>query len=70
MKKRITITLDEKILKNIDPVIDRIYIRNRSQAIEFLIGKTLGENKTAVVLATGPAKNLKIGNLLNFTIEK
>jgi len=60
MKKRLTITLDEKILKNVDSVVDRIYIRNRSQAIEFLIGKTLGENKIAVILATGPSKYLKI----------
>lgn len=60
MKKRITITIDEKILKNVDSVIDRLYIRNRSQAIEFLIEKTLGKNKVAVILATGPAKYLKI----------
>ncbi len=60
MKERVTITLDQKILKNIDSIIDRIYIRNRSQAIEFLIRKTLGENKIAVILATGPSKNLKI----------
>jgi len=62
MKKRITITLNEKILKNVDSVVDRIYIRNRSQAVEYLIEKTLGENKTAVILATGPSKNLKISN--------
>jgi NDP-sugar pyrophosphorylase family protein len=60
MKKRITITLNEKILKSVDSVVDRIYIRNRSQAVEFLIEKTLGENKIAVILATGPAKNLRI----------
>ena len=60
MKKRLTITLDEKILKNVESIIDRLYIRNRSQAIEFLIGKTFGENKTAVILATGPSKYLKI----------
>ena len=60
MKTRLTITLDEKILKNVDSVVDRIYIRNRSQAIEFLVGKTLGENKLAVILATGPSHQLKI----------
>lgn len=60
MKRRITITLDEKILKNVDSVIDRLYIRNRSQAIGFLIEKTLGENKTAVILATGPSNYLRI----------
>lgn len=60
MKERLTITMDEKILKNVDSVIDRLYIRNRSQAIEFLIGKSFGENKIAVILATGPAKDQKI----------
>ncbi len=60
MKKRVTITLDEKILKNVDSVVDRLYIRNRSQAVEFLIEKTLGENKVAVILATGPSNQLKI----------
>lgn len=60
MKKRITITVDEKILKNADSIIDRLYIKNRSQAIEFLIKKTLGESKIAVILATGPFESLKI----------
>lgn len=60
MKKRVTVTLDEKILKNVDAVVDRIYIRNRSQAVEFLVEKTLGENKTAVILASGPAEGLWI----------
>jgi len=60
MKKRLTITLDEKILKNVDSVIDLLYIRNRSQAIEFLVGKSLGENKVAVILASGPSEQLKV----------
>ena len=46
MKKRVTITVDEKILKNADSIIDGIFIRNRSQAIEFLIKKSLGEDKS------------------------
>ena len=60
MKKRLTISIDEKILKNVDSIVDRIYIRNRSQAFEFLVEKTLGENKVAVILATGPSHQLKI----------
>ncbi len=60
MKKRITITLDEKILKNVASVVDRLYIRNMSQAVQFLIEKTLGENKVAVILATGQSNALKI----------
>ncbi len=61
MKRKITITLAEKILKNVDSIIDFIYIRNRSQAVEYLIEKTLQENKTAVILATGPSDSLRIG---------
>lgn len=60
MKERITVTLDGKILKNIDSIVDRLYIRNRSQAVEYLIKKTLGENKIAVILATGPSEYLRI----------
>ena len=60
MKKRISITVDEKILKNVDSIVDRLYIRNRSQAVEYLIKKTLGEEKIAVILATGPAQYLNV----------
>ena len=62
VKQKITITLAEKILKNVDSIVDRLYIRNRSQAVEYLIEKTLGEAKTAVILATGPERNLRIGH--------
>jgi len=61
VKKKITITLADKILKNVDSIVDRLYIRNRSQAVEYLIEKTLGEDKTAVILATGPEKDLRVG---------
>ncbi len=61
VKRKITITIDEKILKNVDAIIDRLYIRNRSQAIEHLVEKTLSEEKKAVILATGPGEFLRIG---------
>ena len=60
MKEKVTITIDKKILRNVDAFIDRIYIRNRSQAIEYLLEKRMDENKTAVILATGPSENLRI----------
>ncbi len=62
MKKKITISIDEKVLKNIDTIIDRIYIRNRSQAIEHLIENSFVREKVAAILATGPSEELKIGN--------
>ncbi|MBT5423433.1 hypothetical protein HOK76_03005 [archaeon] len=45
MKKKISITISEKTLHDIDNIIDYIYIRNRSQAIELLVNNALGENK-------------------------
>ncbi len=60
MKKKISITMDENILKDIDAIIDNIIIRNRSQALEFLAKNALGENKTAVVLSGGDESSLKI----------
>ncbi len=60
MKEKITISLDRKILKNVDSLVDNVYIRNRSQAVEYLLEKRLYEDKVAVILATGPRKKLQI----------
>ncbi len=59
-KIKISITINEKTLQDIDSIIDNIYIRNRSQAIEHLAKNALGENKTAVILLGGPEEHLKI----------
>ena len=59
-KAKISITINEKTLHDIDSIIDNIYIRNRSQAIEHLIKNTLGENKTAVILLGGIEEHLRI----------
>ncbi len=60
-KTKISITINEKTLQDINSIIDNIYIRNRSQAIEHLIRNALGENKTAVILLGGDEKYLRIG---------
>ena len=59
-KSKISITISEKTLKDIDSIIDNIYIRNRSQAIEHLAKNALGENKSAVILLGGAEERLKI----------
>lgn len=64
MKEKISITIESKILKEIEPLIDGIRIRNKSQAVEFLIRKSLSEKRTAVILAGGPEDKLKIGGVL------
>ncbi|NTV23089.1 MAG: hypothetical protein HGA85_01790 [Nanoarchaeota archaeon] len=61
MKSKISITLSEKTLKDIDSLIDNIYVRNRSQAIELLVNSALGENRVAVILCGGPEEDLAIG---------
>lgn len=61
MKRKISITIEDDILKKIDAVIDNIIIRNRSQAIEYLAKNSLGENRSAVLLSGGAEEKLKIG---------
>jgi NDP-sugar pyrophosphorylase family protein len=62
VKQKISITIDEKLLKEIDKAIDNIYIRNRSQAIERFISNSVGEEKTAVILAGGEEERIRIGS--------
>lgn len=59
-KIKISITINEKTLQDIDSIIDNIYTRNRSQAIEHLVRNSLGENKTAVILLGGIEKYLEV----------
>ena len=60
MKKKISITISEKTIGEVDGIIDKIYIRNRSQAIEHLVKNALGENKAAVIMCGGDESKLKI----------
>jgi NDP-sugar pyrophosphorylase family protein len=53
-KKRLTITLEETILKRVDSFIDGEKIRNRSHAIEFLLSQAFQRRlNQAVILAAG-----------------
>ena len=61
MKEKISITIDKGILKNVDSFIDRLFISNRSQAIEILLKNYLDKSKPAVILLGGPENRLKIG---------
>src|SRR3989338_7073153 len=62
MKKKISITISDGIAKRVDTFIDRLFIRNRSQAIESILKNALDKNKIAVILLGGPEEKLKIGN--------
>jgi len=77
MRDRITITIRDDVLKQVDRSIDGLSIRSRSQAIEFLLTKLLSDFKlkNALVLAGGKnsAKfllDLKGKTLLERVIEQ
>ena len=62
MKKKISITISDGIAKRVDTFIDRLFIRNRSQAIESILKNALDKNKIAVILLGGDEEKLKIGD--------
>lgn len=62
MKDKISITINEKVLRDIDSLVDNIYIRNRSQAIEHLIKKALKESRIAVILADNKPSPKRVKN--------
>lgn len=62
MKKKISITINEKTYSRIESIIDNLLIRNVSQAIEYLVDKALGEEKEAVILFGGDENSLKISD--------
>ncbi|MEK6959397.1 MAG: sugar phosphate nucleotidyltransferase [archaeon] len=63
MKNKISITLDENIISGIDALVDGIYIRNKSQAIEYLLKKTLSGSNKAIFLCGGTPKRTESGKL-------
>ncbi len=59
-RSRITITLDGQLLNEVDALIDGETIRNRSHAIEFVLGQYLQPKITkAVILAGGKGTKLR-----------
>lgn len=61
MKERITLTLDESLLKQVDARVDGFKVKNRSHAIELLLLDALGQSvpKLAIILAGGKGTRLK-----------
>lgn len=60
MKEKISISVDRQLLKKVDAYINNVDIRNRSQAVEYLVRKTLKTNiKKAVILAGGEKEKLR-----------
>jgi NDP-sugar pyrophosphorylase family protein len=63
-KEKISVSIDKKLLNALDKAIDKTTIRNRSQALEYLLRKALKEKdiRQALILAGGDKKSLRKGN--------
>jgi NDP-sugar pyrophosphorylase family protein len=57
MKAKVSLTLEKKLLDEIEGLVDGVRIRNRSQAVELLLKKSLGESRVAVIMAGGEEKD-------------
>ncbi len=63
MKERVSLTLDSKIIKEVDGMVDGIIVRSRSSAIEKVLKDHLVERKTAILLAGGNPDKIFIKEL-------
>jgi len=68
MKQRISLTIDKELLKQADKYIDNLNFDSRSSFIEHCISTYLQNSSTAVILAGGDPKKLKLGKRFKFLI--
>ncbi|MFA5930887.1 MAG: NDP-sugar synthase [archaeon] len=61
MKTKISITLDENVIEEIKTMVDGVHIRNTSQAVEYMLKKTLSGNNKAIFLCGGNMKKTESG---------
>jgi mannose-1-phosphate guanylyltransferase len=61
MKERVTVTLEQDILEDVDRIVGTEHIKNRSHAVEVLLKKALGKRcpKKAVILCGGKGTRLR-----------
>lgn len=62
MKKKISITVEDRILRYIDSLVDNHKIKNRSQAIETIVKNVLEGERKAIILAGGNENVLRYKN--------
>jgi len=49
-KVRVSLTLNSDVVGRIDRLVDGLYVRSRSEAVEEILSKFLEKEKTAVIL--------------------
>ena len=53
MKEKISVTVDAGVLRAVEGIVDGIRIKNRSDAIEYLLKRSVGDRRVAVILCGG-----------------
>lgn len=56
MKEKISVTIESNVLRAVESLIDGIRIKNRSDVIEHLLRKSVGDRRVAVILCGGDEK--------------
>jgi NDP-sugar pyrophosphorylase family protein len=59
VKSKVSLTLDKELLREARGMVDGLQLRNTSQAIEWLLRRSLKDRRTAVILAGGNHKRLE-----------
>lgn len=66
MKTRISLTLDEDLLKESNKLVDNINFASRSEFVEECIRRYMRDSETAVILGGGDPEKLKIDGKFKF----
>lgn len=56
MKEKISVTIESNVLRAVESLVDGIRVKSRSDAIESLLKKSVGERRVAVILCGGDEK--------------
>lgn len=65
-KTKVSLTITQKLMEEVESLIDGIKIKNRSDAVEHLLRLSLSNNKHAVILLGGPKENNYIDRLSTY----
>ncbi|MEM4598798.1 MAG: sugar phosphate nucleotidyltransferase [Candidatus Diapherotrites archaeon] len=66
-RARVTISIRNDLISKVDSLVDGLSLRSRSQAVEYILSKALGEKLiTALVLAGGKPNDISIDGKIKF----
>ncbi len=68
-KQRISLTIDENVLRKLDATVDGETMRSRSEAVEKILESHLESNRVAVFLGGGDPSSLKINGIFRPLVD-